>query len=56
MMTRREFGKYALATVPAATVVAGGPVLRALAQAAKPNSLVDGVQLGDDHLQLPQHA
>ena len=46
MMTRREFGKYALATVPAATVVAGGPVLRALAQAAKPNSLFNGVQIG----------
>ena len=45
MLTRREFGKYALATLPAATVVGSTGMLRALAQ-AKPNSLVDGVQLG----------
>ena len=45
MLTRREFGKYALATLPAATVVGSTGMLRALAQ-AKPNSLVDGVQIG----------
>ena len=43
--TRREFGKLAIAGVPAAFM--GGPasMLNALAQ-AKPNSLIDGVQIG----------
>ena len=44
--TRREFGKLALAGLPAATLAgSGGAVLRAFAQ-APPNSLIDGVQIG----------
>ena len=44
--TRREFGKLALAGLPAATLAgSGGAVLRAFAQAS-PNSLIDGVQIG----------
>ena len=44
--TRREFGKLALAGVPAAAMIGiGGTGLRALAQ-TKPNSLVEGVQIG----------
>jgi sugar phosphate isomerase/epimerase len=44
--TRREFGKLALAGVPAAAMIgSGGTLLRALAQ-ARPNSLIDGVQIG----------
>jgi len=45
MLTRREFGKFALAGVPAATVLGTSPLLRALAQ-TKPNSLIEGVQIG----------
>jgi sugar phosphate isomerase/epimerase len=45
-ITRREFGKLALAGVPAAAMVgSGGALLRAFAQ-AKPNSLIEGVQIG----------
>jgi sugar phosphate isomerase/epimerase len=44
--TRREFGTLALAGVPAAAMIGiGGTRLRALAQ-TKPNSLVEGVQIG----------
>lgn len=44
--TRREFGKLALAGLPAATVLGGsGSIFGAFAQ-AKPNSLIEGVQLG----------
>ena len=44
--TRREFAKLALAGVPAAAVVGGSSgLLRAFAQ-AKPNSLIEGVQIG----------
>jgi sugar phosphate isomerase/epimerase len=44
--TRREFGKIALAGLPAATVLGGsGSIFGAFAQ-AKPNSLIDGVQIG----------
>ena len=45
MLTRREFGKFALAGVPAAAVLGTSPLLRALAQ-TKPNSLIEGVQIG----------
>src|SRR5262245_27523425 len=44
--TRREFGRLALAGVPAAAMLGeSGALLRAFAQ-AKPNSLIDGVQIG----------
>src|SRR3954468_9768607 len=44
--TRREFGKLALASIPAAAILGrGDSILGALAQ-AKPNSLIDGVQIG----------
>ncbi len=44
--TRREFGKLALAGVPAAAMVGGSEtLLRAFAQ-SKPNSLIEGVQIG----------
>jgi sugar phosphate isomerase/epimerase len=42
--TRREFGKLALTAVPAASLLADP--LETSAQARKPNSLVNGVQLG----------
>jgi len=46
MVTRREFGKLALAGVPAAALLRGRePFLSAFAQ-GKPNSLIDGVQIG----------
>jgi sugar phosphate isomerase/epimerase len=44
--TRREFGKLALAGLPAATVLGGsGSIFGAFAQ-SKPNSLIEGVQIG----------
>src|SRR3954453_798633 len=44
--TRREFGKLALASLPAAAILArGDSIFGALAE-AKPNSLIDGVQIG----------
>src|SRR4051795_12078908 len=44
--TRREFGKLALASLPAAAILArGDSIFGAFAQ-AKPNSLIDGVQIG----------
>ena len=43
--TRREFGKVALAAVPAVTLFEGNLVGSALLQ-AKPNSLFNGVQVG----------
>ena len=45
MLTRREIGKFSLAGVPAATVLGTSPLLRALAQ-TRPNSLIEGVQIG----------
>jgi sugar phosphate isomerase/epimerase len=46
MYTRREFGRLALAGLPAAALVGRGEsIFGALAQ-AKPNSLLNGVQLG----------
>ena len=44
--TRREFNKLAFAGLPAAAVIGGSSgLLRAFAQ-VKPNSLIDGVQIG----------
>jgi sugar phosphate isomerase/epimerase len=44
--TRREFGKLALAGLPAATVLGGsGSILGAFAQ-TKPNSVIESVQIG----------
>ena len=43
--TRREFGQLALAGLPATLLGARGITLGALAQ-AKPNSLIEGVQIG----------
>jgi len=46
MLTRRQFGKLALAGLPAATVLGTSEsTVGAFAQ-AKPNSLIDGVQIG----------
>src|SRR5438128_9182163 len=43
--TRREFGKLAVAALPAAAVVRAESIFGAFAD-AKPNSLIDGVQIG----------
>src|SRR3954452_2065055 len=44
--TRREFGKLALASLPAAAILArGDSIFGALAE-AQPNSLIDGGQIG----------
>jgi hypothetical protein len=45
MLTRREFARLALAGVPATAVVGGGGIFGAFAQ-TKPNSLIEGVQIG----------
>lgn len=45
MISRREFGKVALASVPAATVLGGSDFFAAFAQ-GKPNSKIEGVQIG----------
>jgi len=45
MLSRREFGKLALAGVPAATVLGGSGFFTAFAQ-GKPNSKIEGVQIG----------
>ena len=45
MLTRREFGKIALAGLPAATVVGSGSIFGAFAQ-TRPNSLFERVQIG----------
>jgi sugar phosphate isomerase/epimerase len=45
MLSRREFGKLALSSVPAAAVLGGGDFFTAFAQ-GKPNSKIDGVQIG----------
>src|SRR5206468_11998758 len=45
--TRREFGKLAIAGLPAAAVLGSSKsIFGAFAQAAKPNSLINGVQIG----------
>jgi sugar phosphate isomerase/epimerase len=45
MLSRREFGKLTLASLPAATVLGGSDFFTAFAQ-GKPNSKIEGVQLG----------
>src|SRR5215211_5313093 len=45
MLSRREFGKLALSSVPAAAVLGGTDFFSAFAQ-GKPNSKIDGVQIG----------
>src|SRR5687768_17986833 len=45
MISRREFGKLALAGVPAAAVLGGTGFFTAGAQ-SKPNSKIEGVQIG----------
>ncbi len=44
-VTRREFGRLAMATVPAA-LVGGGPLSAALAAQTRPNSVIGGVPVG----------
>ncbi len=44
--TRREFGRLALAGLPAATLLGRGESLLAALAQAKPNSLIEGVQIG----------
>jgi sugar phosphate isomerase/epimerase len=44
--SRREFGKLALAGVPAAALFGNSTLTSALAQMAKPNSMFNGVQIG----------
>src|SRR4026208_2456401 len=45
--TRREFGKLAIAGLPAAAGLGSSEsILGALAQSAKPNSVFNGVQIG----------
>jgi sugar phosphate isomerase/epimerase len=44
--TRREFGKLALAGLPAAAIVGGGESIVGAFVQAKPNSRIDGVQIG----------
>jgi sugar phosphate isomerase/epimerase len=45
MLTRREFGKLALAGVPARVIGGSGSIFGAFAQ-TRPNSLIEGVQIG----------
>ena len=44
--TRREFGKLALAGLPAAAVAGSGESIFGAFLQAKPNSLINGVQIG----------
>jgi sugar phosphate isomerase/epimerase len=44
--TRREFGKIALAGVPAAAVLGSAEAIVGAFAQAKPNSMIDGVQIG----------
>lgn len=46
MLTRREFGRLALAGTPAAVLLGGRESLAGLFAQAKPNSLIEGVQIG----------
>ena len=45
MLSRREFGRLTLASLPAATVLGGNDFFTAFAQ-GKPNSKIEGVQIG----------
>ena len=56
MLTRREFGKLALAGLPAATVLGRASRSSAPFAQAKPNSLIERRSDRHDHLQLSQHA
>jgi sugar phosphate isomerase/epimerase len=44
--TRREFGKLALASLPAAAILGRGESIFGAFAQSKPNSLIDGVQIG----------
>jgi sugar phosphate isomerase/epimerase len=46
MLTRRQFGRLALAGLPAATMTGSRESLFAAFAQAKPNSLIEGVQIG----------
>src|SRR5947208_16564237 len=46
MLTRREFGKLALAGLPAATVLGRSESIFGASAQTKPNSLINGVQIG----------
>ena len=46
MLTRRDFGKLALAGLPAATVIGRVESIFGAIPQAKPNSLIEGVQIG----------
>src|SRR5690348_18339606 len=57
--TRREFGKLALAGLPAAAFLGETPLFGAALAQAKPNSLISGVQIGTitySHLQMPDQS
>ena len=55
--SRRDFGKLALASLPAAALLSKSGSLFAAAQTAgKPNSIYHGVQIGVITGTLPQHA
>ena len=45
MLSRRDFGKLALSSAPAAALLGGTDFFTAFAQ-GKPNSKIDGVQIG----------
>ena len=55
MLSRREFGKLALASVPAATVLGGSDLLHRV-RAGEAQLEDRGRADRHDHLQLPQHA
>jgi hypothetical protein len=44
--TRREFGKLALASLPAAAILGRAESIFGASAQSKPNSLIDGVQIG----------
>ncbi|HEY7501556.1 MAG TPA: hypothetical protein VH740_23740 [Vicinamibacterales bacterium] len=46
MLTRRDFGRLALAGLPGAVVLGRGELIAGALAQAKPNSLIDGVQIG----------
>src|SRR5215203_6626853 len=46
MLSRREFGKLTLASLPAATVLGGSDFFATAFAQGKPNSKIDGVQIG----------
>jgi hypothetical protein len=46
MLSRREFGKLTLASLPAATVLGGSDFFATAFAQGKPNSKIEGVQIG----------